>query len=43
FSMLDGEWPARKAAYERWLSPGNFDDQGRQKTALSELMPKDAS
>ena len=31
FSMLDGEWPARKAAYERWLSPDNFDASGRQK------------
>ena len=26
--MLDSEWPARKAAYERWLSPDNFDDGG---------------
>ena len=40
FAMLDGEWPARKAAYERWLSPDNFDDGGRQKLRLSELMPK---
>jgi RimJ/RimL family protein N-acetyltransferase len=40
FAMLDGEWPARKAAYERWLKPDNFDGQGRQKTSLSELMPK---
>jgi RimJ/RimL family protein N-acetyltransferase len=43
FSMLDSEWPARKAAYQRWLSPENFDGQGRQKTALSELMPKASS
>ena len=35
FSMLDGEWPARKAAFERWLTPDNFDAQGRQKTSLS--------
>ena len=34
FSMLDGEWPARKAAFERWLAPENFDADGRQKTAL---------
>jgi RimJ/RimL family protein N-acetyltransferase len=40
FAMLDGEWPARKAAYERWLAPDNFDDDGRQKLRLSELMPK---
>ena len=40
FAMLDGEWPARKAAYERWLKPDNFDADGRQKLKLSELMQK---
>ena len=40
FSMLDGEWPARQAAYERWLSPENFDAEGRQKERLSDLMPR---
>ena len=40
FAMLDGEWPKRKAAYERWLAPDNFDREGRQKLKLSELMPK---
>jgi RimJ/RimL family protein N-acetyltransferase len=40
FAMLDSEWPARKAAYERWLAPDNFDSNGRQRTALSALMPK---
>ena len=38
FAMLDGEWPARKAAYERWLAPDNFDVEGRQKLRLSELL-----
>ncbi len=37
FSMLDGEWPARKAAFERWLAPENFDATGRQKVSLREL------
>src|SRR5512132_4093207 len=37
YAMLDGEWPARKAAFERWLAPENFDAQGRQRTSLSEL------
>ena len=37
FSMLDSEWPARKAAFERWLAPENFDSDGRQKTKLSAL------
>jgi RimJ/RimL family protein N-acetyltransferase len=40
FAMLDSEWPARKATYERWLAPDNFDSDGRQKVALSALMPK---
>jgi RimJ/RimL family protein N-acetyltransferase len=40
FAMLDSEWPARKAAYERWLQPDNFDAEGRQKLKLSDLMPK---
>jgi len=34
FSMLDTEWPARKAAFERWFDPSNFDAQGRQKSSL---------
>ncbi len=37
FSMLDSEWPARKAAYERWLAPDNFDGEGRQSAKLSGL------
>jgi RimJ/RimL family protein N-acetyltransferase len=37
FSMLDTEWPQRKAAFERWLDPSNFDAQGRQKVSLSAL------
>ena len=35
FSMLDSEWPARKANFERWLDPSNFGSDGRQKIALS--------
>lgn len=34
FSMLDSEWPALRAEYERWLSPDNFDANGVQKTKL---------
>jgi len=34
FSILDSEWPKRKAAFERWLDPGNFDASGRQKVSL---------
>ena len=35
FAMLDGEWPARKAAFERWLAPANFDGRGRQRQTLA--------
>ena len=37
FSMLDSEWPARRAAFERWLDPVNFDAEGRQKVSLTSL------
>lgn len=37
FSMLDCEWPLRKAALERWLSPSNFDEKGRQRESLTEM------
>jgi RimJ/RimL family protein N-acetyltransferase len=35
FSMLDSEWPNRKAAFERWLAPENFDSASNQKTTLN--------
>ena len=34
FSMLDAEWPVRKAGFERWLDEANFDADGNQKTPL---------
>jgi len=34
FAMLDTDWQARKAAFERWLDSANFDTQGRQKQSL---------
>jgi RimJ/RimL family protein N-acetyltransferase len=37
FAMLDSEWPLRKANFERWLDPANFDSKGRQKESLSHL------
>lgn len=35
YAMLDLDWPSRKAAFERWLAPDNFDAAGRQRTSLS--------
>jgi RimJ/RimL family protein N-acetyltransferase len=37
FAMTDADWPARRAAFERWLATTNFDADGRQKTRLSEM------
>ncbi len=37
FSMLDCEWPARKRAFEAWLDPENFEDEGKQRRGLAEI------
>ncbi|KAG7383436.1 hypothetical protein PHYPSEUDO_003676 [Phytophthora pseudosyringae] len=38
FSIIDNDWNnGLKEAYGRWLDPSNFDDQGQQKSKLSEL------
>jgi RimJ/RimL family protein N-acetyltransferase len=37
FSILDSEWPSRRAAFERWLEPDNFDTGGLQKRGLADL------
>lgn len=40
YAMLAEEWPVRKAAFDAWLSPENFDDQGQQRNSL-ETLPRD--
>ena len=37
YSMLDSEWPSRKAALEAWLDPSNFDEQGHQRRKLEDI------
>jgi RimJ/RimL family protein N-acetyltransferase len=37
YSMIDGEWPERRAAFERWLAADNYDSEGRQMRRLEEL------
>ena len=37
YAVIDREWPALQAAFERWLAPENFDAAGRQRSALSAL------
>lgn len=39
YAMLDGEWPARKAAFSSWLAESNFDGAGRQKRTLRSFGP----
>lgn len=34
FSIIDGDWPALREAFERWLEPDNFDHGGRQNQRL---------
>ena len=37
FSIVDGEWPDLKSAFERWLSPANFDADGLQRLSLPQM------
>jgi RimJ/RimL family protein N-acetyltransferase len=37
FSMLETDWPARKAVFERWLAPENFDAAGAQRRPLGAI------
>ncbi|WP_027863313.1 GNAT family N-acetyltransferase [Marmoricola sp. URHB0036] len=37
FAITDGEWPRLRAAFEAWLDPANFDEQGRQRARLQDL------
>lgn len=37
YAVVDRDWPRLKAAFERWLDPGNFDAAGRQKASLASL------
>lgn len=37
FAITEERWPAVRDAFEQWLSPENFDAEGRQRSRLSEL------
>ncbi len=37
FAAIDTEWPALKEAYAAWLSPSNFDAEGRQRESLGDM------
>ena len=37
YSMLDGEWPRIRTAFEAWLAPANFDATGKQMSSLAAI------
>jgi RimJ/RimL family protein N-acetyltransferase len=37
YSITDDEWPRVRAAFEGWLAPENFDEQGRQRRRLQDI------
>ena len=37
FSVIDSEWPALRAAFDRWLDPANFAPDGSQRRSLASL------
>lgn len=37
FAVIDSDWPALKEAFEAWLSPANFDENGQQQERLGDL------
>ena len=37
YAAIDKEWPELESAFTRWLDPGNFDAEGRQRTRLADL------
>ncbi|MEG3114684.1 GNAT family protein [Salinicola sp. 4072] len=37
FSIIDAEWPAIRECHRRWLTPNNFDADGRQHQSLSKM------
>ena len=40
YSILDGDWPTQQKAFERWLSPANFDASGQQIRRMEGLRSK---
>ncbi len=38
YSITDGEWPSVRGAFDTWLHPENFDEAGRQRRRLGELI-----
>jgi len=37
YAVIDQEWPALEKAFDTWFSRENFEENGRQRVALSAL------
>lgn len=37
FSIIDDEWPRLRTAFEAWLDPANFNEDGSQKQKLEDI------
>jgi RimJ/RimL family protein N-acetyltransferase len=38
YAIIDADWPAIRSGFEEWLSPDNFNDDGRQRHTLAQLI-----
>ncbi len=38
FAIIDQDWPRIRAGMERWLDPGNFDGDGKQRQSLKDMI-----
>ena len=38
YAIVDADWPRIRSGFERWLAPENFDESGRQRDRLNELI-----
>jgi RimJ/RimL family protein N-acetyltransferase len=37
YAVIDQEWPRLEAAFQKWLDPSNFDQNGKQRVTLRDL------
>jgi hypothetical protein len=40
FAITEEEWPAVRTGFRAWLGSENFDERGRQRRPLVELIPE---
>jgi RimJ/RimL family protein N-acetyltransferase len=43
YSITDYEWPRVRSAFQAWLDPSNFDEQGHQRQRLQDLRDSSSS